>query len=174
LKRFNYGSVGTNQEGIGVSCRGRVLGNEARNKKMAWISGDACSERKGANMAKGIMRWLAGMGVTLGALLVSSGAGAQNIVVDVTPSHVVNTFSPPHALGGAIDRLRSGDSAPGQERAQPTKERVDRNTDMLLSDPVLKEILGAGWQTVTYRQNTELMVEDWHWNAAGEWSNEEK
>ena len=55
-----------------------------------------------------------------------------------------------------------------------TKEQVDKNTDMLLSEPVLKEILGAGWQTVTYRQNTELMVEVWHWNDAGTWSNAEK
>jgi hypothetical protein len=105
----------------------------------------------------------------------SGGAFAQNIIVDATPSHVVNTFSPPHTLGGAIDRLRAGEGAPGSEEGpHPTKEQVDRNTDMLLSEPVLKEILGAGWQTVTYRQNTELMVEAWHWNAAGSWSNTEK
>ena len=100
---------------------------------------------------------------------------AQTIRVDATPSHVVNTFSPPHALGGAIDRLRAGTGAPGSEEGpRLTKEQVDKNTDTLLSEPVLKEILGAGWQTVTYRQNTELMVEGWHWNAAGTWSNPEK
>jgi hypothetical protein len=26
-----------------------------------------------------------------------------------------------------------------------------------------KQILSAGWQTVTYRQNTDLYVEAWHW-----------
>lgn len=83
-------------------------------------------------------------------------AAAQKVVVDATPSHVVNTFSPPHALGAAIDRLRTG------------------TPDKLLTDPLLKEILGAGWQTVTYRQNTELMVEAWHWNPRGTWSNAAK
>ena len=99
---------------------------------------------------------------------------AQEVVVDATPSHILNTFSPPHALGGAIDRLRAGEGAPGKPDSEPTKEQVDRNTDRLLTDPVLKEILGAGWQTVTYRQNTELMVEAWHWNSVGTWSNAEK
>ena len=38
----------------------------------------------------------------------------------------------------------------------------------------LNEMLGAGWQTVTYRQNTELMIEAWHWNIRGTWSNPAK
>jgi hypothetical protein len=89
---------------------------------------------------------------------------AQNIVVDAAPSHEVNTFSPMRALGGAIDRLRGG----------ATKEDNIKNTERLLTDPVLKEMLGAGWQTVTYRQNTELMIEAWHWNSVGTWSNAAK
>src|SRR5262249_54792493 len=79
---------------------------------------------------------------------------AQTVIV--ASAHVVNTFSPPHALGAAIDRLRTG------------------TPDHLLTDPMLHEILGAGWGTVTYRQNTELMVEAWHWNPNGKWSNPEK
>jgi len=114
------------------------------------------------------------VGVAVGLLVAAGAARAQNIVVDATPSHVLNTFSPPQALGGAIDRLRAGEGAPGAEETRLSKEQVDRNTDALLSDPVLKEILGAGWGAVTYRQNTELMVEAWHWNAAGKWSDEEK
>jgi len=127
-------------------------------------------------MGKGLRGWFAGMGMAIAIMLcTANAASAQNIVVDATPSHVVNTFSPPHALGGAIDRLRAGTGAPGSEEGpRLTKEQVDKNTDTLLSEPVLKEILGAGWQTVTYRQNTELMVEAWHWNAAGTWSNAEK
>ncbi len=82
----------------------------------------------------------------------TTAAIAQTIVVDAAPSHVANTFSPVRSLGAAIDRLKTG------------------TPDHLLTDPVLKEILGAGWQTVTYRQNTELMVEAWHWNPRGTWS----
>ena len=87
---------------------------------------------------------------------------AQEIVVDTT--RVVNSFSPPRTLGGAIDRLRGG----------PTREDNERNTERLLTDPVLQEMLGAGWGTVTYRQNTELMIEAWHWNPRGTWSNAAK
>src|SRR5580704_8554127 len=115
--------------------------------------------------------WIEGIGLAAIILLPAKAVMAQKIVVDASPSHVVNTFSPPRALGGAIDRLRAGEGAPGQEETHLTKVQVDKNTDTLLSDAVLKEILGAGWQTVTYRQNTELMVEAWHWNAVGTWSN---
>lgn len=125
-------------------------------------------------MANSIKHWTAGAVVATAMLLAEGRAAAQNVVVDAPPAHVVNTFSPPHALGGAIDRLRAGEGAPGYENQRLTKEQVDKNTDALLQDPVLTEILGAGWQTVTYRQNTELMVEAWHWNAAGTWSNAEK
>jgi hypothetical protein len=44
-------------------------------------------------------------------------------VVDASPSHAVNSFSPPRALGGAIDRLRGG----------PTREDNERNTEKLLA-----------------------------------------
>jgi F5/8 type C domain len=127
-------------------------------------------------MVKRIRGRFGATGIAIGLILgAASGTMAQNVVVDATPSHVVNTFSPPHALGGAIDRLRAGTGAPGREgEARLSKEEVDKNTEALLGEPVLKEILGAGWQTVTYRQNTELMVEAWHWNAAGTWSDAEK
>ncbi len=103
------------------------------------------------------------IGISVFFLLPGS-ANAQNIVVDAAPSHAVNSFSPFRSLGGAIDRLRGG----------RTKEENEKHTERLLTDPVLKELLGAGWQTVTYRQNTELMIEAWHWNARGTWSNAAK
>jgi len=111
------------------------------------------------------LRWGMGraLGFTLCAWLFPAGF-SQNIVVDAAPSHAVNSFSPPRALGGAIDRLRGG----------ATKEENEKHTERLLTDPVLKELLGAGWGTVTYRQNTELMIEAWHWNSRGTWSNAAK
>src|SRR5690348_8071356 len=90
-------------------------------------------------------------------LFLAGAADAQNIIVDAAPSHAVNSFSPPRAFGGAIDRLRGG----------ATREENERNTKRLLTNPVLKEMLGAGWGTVTYRQSTELMIEAWHWNPRG-------
>jgi len=75
---------------------------------------------------------------------------AQTIRVDTT--HPVNSFRPTEALGAGVDRI---------PRAA---------TDKVFAEPILKQILSAGWQTVTYRQNTELYVEAWHWNAKGTWS----
>lgn len=108
-------------------------------------------------MASGIKGQVLGICLGIGFFLwTATEAMAQTIVVDAAPSHVANTFSPVRSLGAAIDRLKTG------------------TPDHLLTDPVLKEILGAGWQTVTYRQNTELMVEAWHWNPHGTWSDAEK
>ena len=104
----------------------------------------------------GIYRVLTALFLVVLLVVLTNAAVAQKVIVDANPAHVANTFSPPHSLGAAIDRLRTG------------------SPDHLLKEPLLKEILGAGWQTVTYRQNTELMVEAWHWNPAGKWSNAEK
>jgi hypothetical protein len=110
----------------------------------------------------------------IGALSSSVAVPAQKVVVDATPSHVVNAFSSIRALGAGVDRLRAGEGAPEIDRPSITKEEVESNTDQLLSGPILKAILGAGWQPVTYRQNTELQIEAWHWNAHGVWSNPQR
>src|ERR1700761_4374605 len=102
--------------------------------------------------------------VVCSSVLLAGNIGAQTVTVDAAPGHMVNSFSPMRALGGAIDRLRGG----------PTKEDNEKHTERLLTNPVLKEMLGAGWQPVTYRQNTELMIEAWHWNSRGTWSNTAK
>src|SRR4030081_2450614 len=87
-------------------------------------------------------------------LLVSLAPSArtQTIHVDAAPDHSVNSFRPTEALGACLDRI---------SRA---------STDKIFAEPILKQMLSAGWQTVTYRQNTELHVEAWHWNPQGTWS----
>ncbi len=77
---------------------------------------------------------------------------AQTIRVDATPSHAVNKFSPPYALGTTVDRVPSN------------------ATDTFFAPDQLKQTLEAGWGAVSYRQNTELFVQAWHWNPAGAWS----
>jgi hypothetical protein len=76
----------------------------------------------------------------------------QTIGVDATLGHATHSFVPTQALGAAIDRLPYN------------------ATDKLFVEPVLKQVLSAGWQMVSYRQNTELHVEAWHWNPQGTWS----
>jgi hypothetical protein len=71
---------------------------------------------------------------------------SQEVRVDVTPSHVTNTFSPLYALGTTVDRVPSN------------------ATDMFFRPDQLKQVLSAGWGAVSYRQNTELFVQAWHWN----------
>jgi hypothetical protein len=81
-------------------------------------------------------------------------AWGQTIRVNATPGHNTNSFRPTEALGAGVDRIASA------------------STDKVFTEPVIKQILSAGWQTVTYRQNTELHVEAWHWNPEGTWSEE--
>lgn len=76
----------------------------------------------------------------------------QTITVDATPSHVVNTFQPRYALGTTVDRVPSN------------------ATDTFFRPDQLKQVLSAGWGAVSYRQNTELFVQAWHWNPHGTWS----
>ena len=77
---------------------------------------------------------------------------AQTIRVDATPSHVVNIFRPAYALGTTVDRVPSN------------------ATDVFFRPDQLKQVLSAGWGVVSYRQNTELFVQAWHWNPDGNWS----
>ena len=88
------------------------------------------------------------------AVLAQRGAPPDHIVVDALPSHAVSSFSPFRSLGAGIDRLR-GDI-----------------TDKVMTPEFIAKIQSAGWQTVSYRQNTELFAEAWHWNPSGKWSNE--
>jgi len=77
---------------------------------------------------------------------------AQVVRVDATPGHVVNTFSPLYALGSTVDRVPSN------------------ATDTFFRPDQIKQILSAGWGVISYRQNTDLFVQAWHWNPKGKWS----
>ena len=79
-------------------------------------------------------------------------AAAQTVSVDATPSHVVNKFSPLYALGSTVDRVPSN------------------ATDVFFRPDQIKKVLSAGWGTISYRQNTDLFVQAWHWNPKGKWS----
>jgi len=90
-------------------------------------------------------------------LLIAAGLGAlptraQTIRVDATPAHAVNTFSPRSALGSTVDRVPSD------------------ATDVFFQADQIKQVLEAGWGTISYRQNTDLFVQAWHWNPKGTWS----
>jgi hypothetical protein len=77
-------------------------------------------------------------------------AAAQTIEVDI--SHPTNHFVPNQTLGAGVDRIAA--------------DAIDKD----LLQPTLQKTLASGWQPVTYRQNTELAVEAWHWNPQGTWS----
>jgi hypothetical protein len=83
--------------------------------------------------------------------LVISGR-AQMIQVDITPSHMRKSFVPNQTLGAGIDRIN------------------EKTIDTMFEKPIVDRVLEAGWGPVTYRQNTELYTEAWHWNPKGTWS----
>ena len=75
---------------------------------------------------------------------------AQTVTVDA--SRVVNRFSPLYALGSTVDRVPSN------------------ATDTFIRPDQIKQVLSAGWGVISYRQNTDLFVQAWHWNPKGKWS----
>lgn len=77
---------------------------------------------------------------------------AQTIQIDITPAHSTNHFRPNETLGAGIDRI--------------PPEAIDSG----LAQPNVGRALASGWQPVSYRNNTELSIEAWHWNPQGTWS----
>jgi hypothetical protein len=88
--------------------------------------------------------------LSLGVLGLTA-ARAQTVRVDTTPSRAI-PFEPNEALGTSLDILPAV------------------NFDEVFSEPNLKDSLSAGWGPISYRQNTELTFEAWHWNPNGTWS----
>jgi hypothetical protein len=79
-------------------------------------------------------------------------ASTGTVRVDAAPAHQANSFLPGQTLGAGIDRLPNG------------------AIEKLIDPATVQKVLSAGWLPVTYRQNTELFVEAWHWNPQGRWS----
>lgn len=90
-------------------------------------------------------------GILLGLELAAPDfSQAQTVTVDTT--RAVNTFQPRYALGSTVDRVPAN--------ATDTFFRADQ----------IRQILSAGWGVISYRQNTDLFVQAWHWNPKGKWS----
>ena len=85
-------------------------------------------------------------------LLLPFRSAAQTVTVDASPAHVVNRLSPLRALGSTVDRV------PGNA------------TDVFFRPDQIQKVLSAGWGVISYRQNTDLFVQAWHWNPRGAWS----
>jgi hypothetical protein len=86
-------------------------------------------------------------------ILLFLGAGsliAQTVRIDTAAP--INSINPRESVGAGVDRI--------------PVEAIDRD----LTKQALAPVLEAGWQPITYRQNTELAVEAWHWNTEGTWS----
>jgi hypothetical protein len=76
--------------------------------------------------------------------------------VRVSTGQVLNRFDPRTSLGSGVDRI--------------PVEAIDHD----FTPEMLKQVFASGWQPVTYRQNTELAIEAWHWNPEGTWSEPDK
>src|SRR5438094_5054232 len=82
----------------------------------------------------------------------AAGAQAATVHVDATRGHSINSFDPDSALGSSIDVL--------------SRTSIDK----VYTPHVLQESLSAGWEPITYRNNTELRMAAWHWTENGTWS----
>src|ERR1700677_600889 len=82
-----------------------------------------------------------------------SNALAQTVHVDVSAGKAI-MFDPDKAMGTSMDILSSKD------------------LDAVYSEPIVKAGLSAGWGPISYRQNTELSYDAWHWNPNGTWSDD--
>ncbi|HEY6446884.1 MAG TPA: discoidin domain-containing protein [Acidobacteriaceae bacterium] len=92
------------------------------------------------------------IGCAIGLAIGASALRAQTIDVDIAPGDAVNRFVPQQTLGAGLDRI--------------SVEAIDK----ALTPKILAAVAPSGWQPITYRQNTELAVEAWHWNPTGTWS----
>src|ERR1700684_3452597 len=96
----------------------------------------------------------------LSALIFSFAAGfngpaalSQTVHVDMSAGKAI-AFDPDKAMGTSMDILSA------------------RDFNAVYSKPVIEAGLSAGWGPISYRQNTELTYDAWHWNPNGVWSDD--
>jgi hypothetical protein len=86
-------------------------------------------------------------GIAMGAVVLNG----QTVRVDVSADKAI-AFDPDKAMGSSLDIL------------------PEKQFETVFSEPIIRESLSAGWGPITYRQNTELTIDAWHWNPNGTWS----
>jgi F5/8 type C domain len=77
---------------------------------------------------------------------------AGTVRVDTNPAHILNSFEPDKAIGSSVDVL--------------SRDVIDE----IYTPAIMKEMLSAGYGTISYRNNSELRALAWHWNPNGTWS----
>ena len=82
--------------------------------------------------------------------LPSMALTAQTIRINTAAP--VNTINPRTSVGAGVDQI--------------PVTAIEHDLTPQALEPVLK----AGWQPITYRQNTDLSITAWHWNPVGTWS----
>ena len=84
-----------------------------------------------------------------GILVRPERRAGQTIRVAAEPTAVVNSSRPPGALGSTVDRV------------------LQNATDPVFKPEAIKQILSAGWGTISDQKDTELSIEASHWYAKG-------
>src|SRR2546423_8163958 len=72
--------------------------------------------------------------------------------ITIDTSRPTNRIVPSHALGAGVDGHAKGVN------------------DLQLTPANIREMLSAGFKSLTYRLRTELAGDVWHWNPRGTWS----
>ncbi len=76
----------------------------------------------------------------------------QNVTISVAIGNPLNRFIPSQTFGAALDGHEYG------------------NTRKIFTEKNIAAMKSVGFGPLSYRLRTELGVETWHWNAAGQWS----
>jgi len=82
----------------------------------------------------------------------SAASQGGTVSVDTTPARILNSFEPDKAIGSSIDVLSHD------------------GIDEVYTPENIKQMLSAGYGTISYRNNSELRALAWHWNPIGTWS----